>query len=46
MNFEEELDDLINKYIEIHGRDNWRDGIMSALELKLMALKEEQPQEE
>ena len=36
--FEEALDDLINRYAE---RAGWRDDVISALELKLMALKEE-----
>ena len=36
--FEEALDDLINRYI--HSTD-WRDMVISALELKIMALKEE-----
>ena len=46
MNFAEELDDLINKYIEIHGRDNWIDAVMLALETKLSALRKQEPDEE
>ena len=41
MFFAEELDDLINKYIEIQGRDNWIDAVISALELKLAAVRED-----
>lgn len=37
MNFEEELADLINKHLKAESYD----GIVSALELSLMALKEQ-----
>jgi len=36
--FIEALDDLINLYV---GDDDWRETVISALELKLYALKEE-----
>lgn len=38
MNFEESLGDLIDKHLEREGYD----GIISALELKMMALKEQE----
>jgi hypothetical protein len=38
MNFEEALADLIDKHLKREGYD----GIISALELKLMALREEE----
>jgi hypothetical protein len=38
MNFEEALADLIDKHIEREGYE----GIISALELKMMALKEQE----
>ena len=41
--FEEALDDLINQYA---GKPGWRDTVVSALELRLMALKEEAATEE
>jgi hypothetical protein len=41
--FDEALDDLIDKYVtDVADRDEVIDDIISALELKLMALKEEQ----
>jgi hypothetical protein len=38
MNFEEALADLVDKYLNVEGYD----GIISALELKLMAMKEQE----
>ena len=38
MNFEEALADLIDKHLKAEGYD----GIISALELKLMAMKEQE----
>ena len=38
MNFEESLGDLVDKHLEREGYD----GIISALELKLMAMREQE----
>lgn len=45
--FDEKLDDLINDYLaDTVDRDDAIEEVMSALELKLMALKEEKAGEE
>lgn len=42
MDFDEKLDDLINEYLaDTVDRDDAIEDVISALELKLMALKEE-----
>ena len=47
MQFDEKLDDLINEYLaDIVDRDDAIDDVISALELELMALKEEKSAED